>query len=110
VQGAIRVICVHFVVPQSRSWSIMERMHPMDAHWVGQSARLPLASVRCGENHASNFRAGESDENRADHRLLNQKLFEESCDEFTREMNRLRMEHRASFSAAEREIERIEVR
>jgi hypothetical protein len=41
---------------------------------------------------------------------LNQELFEEFCDEFTREMNRLRMEHRASFSAAEREVERIEVR
>ena len=37
-------------------------------------------------------------------------MFEEFCDEFTREMNRLRMEHRASLSAAEREIERIEVR
>jgi hypothetical protein len=37
-------------------------------------------------------------------------LFEEFCDEFTREMNRLRMEHRASLSAAEREIERIELR
>jgi site-specific DNA recombinase len=43
-------------------------------------------------------------------KLLNQELFEEFCDEFTREMNRLRMQHRASFSAAEREIERIEVR
>jgi hypothetical protein len=37
-------------------------------------------------------------------------LFEEFCDEFTREMNRLRMEHRASLSAAEREIDRIEAR
>ena len=35
---------------------------------------------------------------------------EEFCEEFTREMNRLRMEHRASLSAAEREIERIEIR
>jgi site-specific DNA recombinase len=43
-------------------------------------------------------------------RLLRQDLFEEFCDEFTREMNRLRMEHRAGLSAAEREIERIEVR
>jgi site-specific DNA recombinase len=43
-------------------------------------------------------------------KLLNQELFEEFCDEFTREMNRLRMQHRASFSTAEREIERIEVR
>jgi site-specific DNA recombinase len=43
-------------------------------------------------------------------KLLNQELFEEFCDEFTREMNRLRMEHRANLSAAEREIERIEVR
>ena len=40
--------------------------------------------------------------------LLNQELFEEFCDEFTREMNRLRMEHRASLSAAEREIERVQ--
>jgi hypothetical protein len=43
-------------------------------------------------------------------KLLRQDLFEEFCDEFTREMNRLRMEHRASLTAAEREIERMEVR
>jgi hypothetical protein len=43
-------------------------------------------------------------------KLLRQDLFEEFCDEFTREMNRLRMEHRAGLSAAEREIERIESR
>jgi TolB-like protein/thioredoxin-like negative regulator of GroEL len=42
-------------------------------------------------------------------KLLNE-LFEEFCEEFTREMNRLRMEHRASLSAAEREVERIEIR
>lgn len=40
-------------------------------------------------------------------KLLNQKLFEEFCDEFTREMNPLWMQHRASLSAAGREIERI---
>jgi site-specific DNA recombinase len=43
-------------------------------------------------------------------KLLRQDLFEEFCDEFTREMNRLRMEHRAGLSAAEREVERIEAR
>ena len=43
-------------------------------------------------------------------KLLRQDLFEEFCDEFTRETNRLRMEHRASLSSAEREIERIETR
>jgi site-specific DNA recombinase len=43
-------------------------------------------------------------------KLLRQDLFDEFCEEFTREMNRLRMEHRASLSAAEREIERIEAR
>ena len=43
-------------------------------------------------------------------KLLRQDLFEEFCKEFTREMNRLRMEHRAGLSAAEREIERIEAR
>jgi hypothetical protein len=42
-------------------------------------------------------------------KLLRRDLFEGFCDEFTREMNRLRMEHRAGLSAAEREIERIEV-
>ena len=42
-------------------------------------------------------------------KLLRQDLFDEFCDEFTREMNRLRME-RSSLSAAEREIERIEIR
>jgi hypothetical protein len=43
-------------------------------------------------------------------KLLRQDLFEEFCDEFTREMNRLRMKQRASLSAAEREVARIEVR
>jgi site-specific DNA recombinase len=43
-------------------------------------------------------------------KLLRQDLFEEFCEEFTREMNRLRMQHRASLSATEREIERIEAR
>jgi site-specific DNA recombinase len=43
-------------------------------------------------------------------KLLRQDLFDEFCGEFTREMNRLRMQHRASLSAAEREIERIEAR
>ena len=32
---------------------------------------------------------------------------EEFCEEFTREMNRLRMERRASLSSAERELERV---
>lgn len=43
-------------------------------------------------------------------KLLNQELFDEFCEEFTREMNRLRMHHRASLSAAEREIDRFEAR
>jgi hypothetical protein len=43
-------------------------------------------------------------------KLLRQDLFEEFCDEFTREMNRLRMEHRASLSSAKREVERIGAR
>jgi DNA invertase Pin-like site-specific DNA recombinase len=43
-------------------------------------------------------------------KLLQQDLFEEFCDEFTREMNRLRMEHRASLSSAKREVERIGTR
>jgi site-specific DNA recombinase len=43
-------------------------------------------------------------------KLLRQDLFDEFCQEFTRERNRLRMEHRAGLSAAEREIDRIEAR
>ena len=39
--------------------------------------------------------------------MLRHDLFEELCEEFTREMNRLRMEHRASLTAAERELERV---
>jgi hypothetical protein len=41
-------------------------------------------------------------------KLLRQNLFEEFGDEFTREMNRLGMEHRASLSAAERKRERVQ--
>ena len=41
-------------------------------------------------------------------KLLRQDLFEEFCDEFTREMNRLRMERRATLSAAEHELERVQ--
>ena len=40
-------------------------------------------------------------------KLLDQELFDEFCREFTREMNRLRMERRASLSSAKREVERI---
>lgn len=40
--------------------------------------------------------------------LLRQDLFEEFCKEFTREMNRLRMEHSAGRVAAGRELERIQ--
>ena len=38
---------------------------------------------------------------------MNQELFEEFRDEFTREMNRLRMEHRAGLVSAKRQIERV---
>jgi len=43
-------------------------------------------------------------------KLLRQDLFDEFCEEFTREMNRLRMEHRASLSSAKREVDRIGTR
>jgi site-specific DNA recombinase len=43
-------------------------------------------------------------------KLLNQELFEEFCEEFTHEMNRLRMEQRASLSSARREVARIGTR
>lgn len=42
------------------------------------------------------------------HRLMDPDLFKSFCDEFTREMNRLRMEGRASIHAAEAELKRID--
>ena len=43
-------------------------------------------------------------------KLLRQDLFEEFCQEFTRKMNRLRMERRASLSSATRDVQRISTR
>jgi hypothetical protein len=62
-----------------------------------------LLTIRRGEVEARVLNALQE-------KLLRQDLFEEFCEEFTREMNRLRMEHRAGLSASEREIERIEGR
>jgi len=42
------------------------------------------------------------------HHLMDPALFKEFCDEFTREMNRLRMEGSASLEAARCEVKRIE--
>jgi hypothetical protein len=42
------------------------------------------------------------------HHLMDPALFREFCDEFTREMNRLRMEDRASIDAARTEVRKIE--
>ncbi|KTW04191.1 resolvase, partial [Sphingomonas sanguinis] len=42
------------------------------------------------------------------HHLMDPALFKEFCDEFTREMNRLRMEGRSSIDAAEAEIKKID--
>ncbi len=42
------------------------------------------------------------------HHLMDPALFKEFCDEFTREMNRLRMEGRASIDAAEAETKKID--
>ena len=41
-------------------------------------------------------------------KLLRKDFFEEFCREFTKEMNRLRMEQRASLSGAKRELERVQ--
>ncbi|MBP0650863.1 hypothetical protein J8J40_27825, partial [Mycobacterium tuberculosis] len=42
------------------------------------------------------------------HNLMEPALFKQFCKEFTREMNRLRMEGRASIDAAEAEIKKID--
>ena len=42
------------------------------------------------------------------HHLMDPTLFKEFCDEFTREMNRLRMQARTSIEAAKSEIKRID--
>jgi site-specific DNA recombinase len=41
-------------------------------------------------------------------KLMDPALFKEFCDEFTREMNRLRMQGRASLEAARSEVKRID--
>jgi site-specific DNA recombinase len=41
-------------------------------------------------------------------KLLRKDLFEEFCQEFTREMNRLRMAARAGLTAAEQELGRVQ--
>jgi site-specific DNA recombinase len=40
-------------------------------------------------------------------KLMRKDFFEEFCREFAKEMNRLRMEHRADLSGAKRELERV---
>ena len=40
-------------------------------------------------------------------KLMRKDFFEEFCHEFAKEMNRLRMEHRAGLSGAKRELERV---
>src|SRR3981189_3080712 len=73
---------------------------------------LAAGSAGCNDNHLT-IRRDEVEArvlSALQDKLLRQDLFEEFCQEFTREMNRLRMEHRAGCSAAEREIERIEAR
>ena len=42
------------------------------------------------------------------HHLMDPELFKEFCEEFTREMNRLRMEGRASIDSARTEVQRIQ--
>ncbi|HWJ72993.1 MAG TPA: recombinase family protein [Kaistia sp.] len=42
------------------------------------------------------------------HHLMDPELFKVFCDEFTREMNRLRMEGRASIDAAQAEVKKID--
>ncbi|UWQ95543.1 recombinase family protein [Rhodobacteraceae bacterium M385] len=42
------------------------------------------------------------------HHLMDPELFKEFCNEFTREMNALRMEGRASIDAGQREVEKID--
>ena len=46
--------------------------------------------------------------NALQHRLMDPGLFKDFCDEFTREMNRLRMEGRATLDAARSELRRID--
>lgn len=42
------------------------------------------------------------------HNLMKRELFQEFCDEFTQEMNKLRMEGRASIESAEAEIRKLD--
>jgi site-specific DNA recombinase len=62
-------------------------------------------------NNRKNIRRDQMEErvlNALRHHLMDPALFKEFCDEFTREMNRLRMEGRSSIDAAEAEIRKID--
>jgi site-specific DNA recombinase len=82
---------------------------------MGSASRLSCFGA-CDQGTCSNKLTVRRDEvearvlNALQEKLLRHDPFEELCDEFTREMNRLRMEHCASLSAAERKIEHSEAR
>ena len=82
-------------------------------HHVGQASARMLRRARPGAvrqppDHPPRRGRSPRAQGAAGEAALNQDLFDEFCQEFTREMNRLRMERRASLSSAKREVERIE--
>ena len=58
-----------------------------------------------GAHLGSRFKAGALHD-----KLMRKDFFDEFCREFAKEMNRLRMEHRAGLTAAKRELVRLEAR
>lgn len=79
----------------------------ISAHLVGCSTRRNKGTC----DNDMNIRRDALEErvlNALRHNLMKPELFQEFCDEFTREMNKLRMERRASIDAAEAEIKKID--
>ncbi|WP_349293901.1 zinc ribbon domain-containing protein [Gemmobacter sp. 24YEA27] len=79
----------------------------ISAHLVGCSTRRNKGTC----DNDMNIRRDALEErvlNALRHNLMKPELFQEFCDEFTREMNKLRMEGRASIDAAEAEIKKID--
>lgn len=79
----------------------------ISAHLVGCSTRRNKGTC----DNDMNIRRDALEErvlNALRHNLMKPELFQEFCDEFTREMNKLRIEGRASIDAAEAEIKKID--
>jgi hypothetical protein len=86
----------------------VDRGAPLDAR--ARCSGVWCSFLRC-RSHRLNIRRDELEPrilNTLQHRLMDPALFKDFCDEFTREMNRLRMEGRAAIEGWREELGKVE--